>query len=76
MQEGKISFNEYTGKYELDNIPLSCGTCLDVWDGEEWLKCRVEYNDNWDRGYYLLVFNNEGSCKGSVPLWNKTKGRM
>lgn len=75
MKEGKITFNDDTGKYELDNIPLSCGTCLEVWDGEEWLSCRVEYNDNWDRGYYLLIFRGDMQI-GSVPLWNKYRGRM
>lgn len=75
MSENKIKFNKITGKYEIGNIALSCGTCLDVWNGEEWLTCRVEYNRNWHRGYYLVVFRN-GIQNGEIPLWDKEKARI
>ena len=74
MTEYKITFNEDSGKYELGGMSLSCGSCLEIWDGEEWFTGRVEYNDNWDRGYYFITFK-DGKEFGSIPLWNKHKGR-
>lgn len=74
MKEMNMTFNEELGKYELGGTTLSCGTCLEVFYGNEWLKCRVEYNTNWNRGYYLLVFR-EGINTGSIPLWDIKKGR-
>lgn len=75
MKEGNITFNSETGRYEIDGCALTCGTCLEIWNGEKWLSCRVEYNDNWDRGYYLMVFKGD-VCTGTIPIRDKVKGRM
>lgn len=76
MKEGYITFNEATKRYEIDGQGLHCGNCIDIWDGENWLSCRIEYSDNWNHGYYLLVFDKEGNHTGSIPLWDKSKGRI
>ncbi len=75
MKQGTITFDVASGKYQLDDIALSCGTCLQVEYHGQWVPARVEYNDNWNRGYYLIAFNDEGRT-GSIPLWGIKYGRI
>ena len=55
-----IIFNDIDKRYEIDGSSLTCGTQLEMLlDGEDY-KARVEYSDNYDRGYYAILFQKDG----------------
>ncbi|PKM52494.1 MAG: hypothetical protein CVV02_01715 [Firmicutes bacterium HGW-Firmicutes-7] len=65
-----FSFNEDTRKYEIDGLPISCGAHISVLYHGEWVNGHIEYNSNWDTGYYLVVMDSHGCDTGSIPLWD------
>lgn len=52
---GYLKLND-RGRYEIKNNELSSGYPIEIFDGDKWIKGRIEHK--WNHGYYL--FANDG----------------
>jgi hypothetical protein len=60
MKIKDIIFNSTSGRYEMDGKDLTSGTTLSLYFELEWHSARIEYSDKFERGYYAIIFPNNG----------------